>query len=371
MKKKLLILICRDFTENSFKRFGISFFNKNYNTKIINISNLIEKKKYSFLKVKLIIKKFNARIYLDLIDNQNYNYIKIYLDNLNIIRVDLKCLSGYPFTLKKDNFYCRIVKYLKTLFYPRIFFHKIYLFLKNININIFSPKNNLIIYGGVHSKFFPNNENAKNIIYGSCLDYHFFFGKYRNNFYKKYAVFIDAGIPHHIDHKFDVNLLINKDNYYKSLYKFFCLFEVRSGLKIIIALHPRSKNSYFPRYFKRFKIIKNNTAKLIKYSELVFLHQSTALVLAILFKKPLIYLTCNEIEKYKFIFNPYYESYLTKSKIINIDDFSMKNFKFNKFYYYNNKIRSQYYRNFIKHPLSAKRPWYHELKNYLDNKNLF
>ena len=370
MKKKLLILICRDFTENSFKRFGISFFNKNYNTKIINIFNLSEKKNYSSLKIKKLIKKFNARVYLDLVDNKKYNDIKIYLDNLNIVRTDIKCLSGYPHSLKKKNFYCRFIKNFKTLLYPRIFFYKFFTFLKNIKKNQFKPKNNLIIYGGLHSKFFPNTKNFKYKVYASCLDYHYCLKEYRNSFYKKYAVFVDAGISYHPDHKFDYNLAINKKKYYKSLYNFFNQFEIESGLKIIIALHPRSKPSYFPKYFKKYKIIKNNTAKLIKYSELVFLHGSTALVMAIFFKKPLIYLTCNEIEKVKFIFNPCYESYLTNSKIINIDTFSEKNNKISEFYYFDKKIRSLYYKNFIKHPLSSKLPWYCELKRYFDNNDL-
>jgi hypothetical protein len=370
VKKKLLILICRDFTKNSFKRFGISFFNKNYNTKIINIFNLSEKKKCSNLKIKKIIKKFNARVYLDLVDNEKYDYIKIYLDNLNIVRIDIKCLSGYPYTLKKNNFYWRVTKIFKTLLYPRIFFYKFFTILKNIKKSQFKPKNNLIIYGGLHSKFFPNTKNSKYKVYASCLDYYYCLKEYKNSFYKKYAVFVDAGISYHPDQKFDQNLVINRENYYESLYSFFNQFEIQSGLKIIIALHPRSKPSYFPKYFKKYKIIKNNTAKLIKYSELVFLHQSTALVMAIFFKKPLIYLTCNEIEKYKFIFNPCYESYLTNSKTINIDTFGEKNYKISIFYYFKKKIRSLYYKNFIKHPLSAKLPWYYELKSYLNNNDL-
>jgi hypothetical protein len=92
--------------------------------------------------------------------------------------------------------------------------------------------------------------------------------------------------------------------------------------------------------------------------------------MAIFFKKPLIYLTCSEIEKYKFIFNPCYESYLTNSKTINIDTFSEKNYKIKEFYYFNKKIRNLYYKNFIKHPLSAKLPWYCELKSHFNNNDL-
>ena len=57
-------------------------------------------------------------------------------------------------------------------------------------------------------------------------------------------------------------------------------------------------------------------------------------------------------------------------KIINIDTFIEKNNKINEFYYFDKKIRSLYYKNFIKHPLSSKLPWYCELKRYFDNNDL-
>ena len=63
-------------------------------------------------------------------------------------------------------------------------------------------KNNLIIYGGLHSKFFPNTKNSKYKVYASCLDYHYCLKEYKNSFYKKYAVFVDAGISYHPDQKF-------------------------------------------------------------------------------------------------------------------------------------------------------------------------
>ena len=52
-----------------------------------------------------------------------------------------------------------------------------------------------------------------------------------------------------------------------------------------------------PDYFKGRKCIKGKTIELIKKSRLVLGHCSTALIFANLFYKPVIFMTCSELEK--------------------------------------------------------------------------
>ena len=66
-------------------------------------------------------------------------------------------------------------------------------------------------------------------------------------------------------------------------------------MKSIIAAHPRRDKKDLPNIDKRF--IFNKTPQLIRDSALVVLHHSTAISLAVLFKKPMVLLTLDEFEK--------------------------------------------------------------------------
>ena len=74
--------------------------------------------------------------------------------------------------------------------------------------------------------------------------------------------------------------------------RFFNDLNKKFNYKIFIAIHPRSNNLYknnFKKIFKekKFKIIDGQTAKFIKKSKLVISHNSSAIQLAILWKRPI------------------------------------------------------------------------------------
>ena len=73
-------------------------------------------------------------------------------------------------------------------------------------------------------------------------------------------------------------------------------FELETGLKVKFAKHPKSFKD-FSNLLKDFECYKANTAEIVKNSSLVFLHSSTAVSYAVLFSKPTVFLTSNELEK--------------------------------------------------------------------------
>lgn len=114
----------------------------------------------------------------------------------------------------------------------------------------------------------------------------------------RYAVFIDQYFPFHPD-------LIQfgqetpedfAEHYYALVRKSFELIEHETGLEIIVAAHPRSNYDDKPDFFDKRKVIKGRTAALIKHSSLVVLHYSTALNLALLFGKPVLFLNNRRID---------------------------------------------------------------------------
>ena len=112
------------------------------------------------------------------------------------------------------------------------------------------------------------------------------------------AVFLDEFYPFHSDFTLlDRESPVKADSYYKLLNTFFDLVEKETGLSVIIAAHPRSDYQNRPDYFSGRKCIKDRTVKLIKESRLVLAHSSTAVKLANLFYKPVIFMTSLDLDK--------------------------------------------------------------------------
>ena len=116
----------------------------------------------------------------------------------------------------------------------------------------------------------------------------------------EYAVFLDQYLPHHPDN-LDPNKQpdCNIDDYYPPINDFFQNIEVILELKIIIAAHPRSNYEAIGNPFNGRRIIFGKTQSLVKNSKLVFTHFSTSLSFAILYKKPVIFLTHKKLSSYK------------------------------------------------------------------------
>ena len=120
------------------------------------------------------------------------------------------------------------------------------------------------------------------------------------------AVFLDEFLPFHSDYylspgyyPFDKKDSNGRDieRYYSLLNEFFDVVEEKTGLEVVIAAHPRSDYENRPDYFKGRRCIRGKTAGLIKECKLVLCHCSIALGFAILFHKPVIFMTFSELDR--------------------------------------------------------------------------
>jgi hypothetical protein len=108
----------------------------------------------------------------------------------------------------------------------------------------------------------------------------------------KYAVFIDMYVPFHPDYELlGLEYECTVDDYFPPLVAFFDLIESFTGCEVIIAAHPKAEYERHPDFFAGRKIIRNETINLVKYSDFVMTHSSTALNYAVLYGKPLLLLT--------------------------------------------------------------------------------
>ena len=113
------------------------------------------------------------------------------------------------------------------------------------------------------------------------------------------GVFVDQYLPFHPDVTYiEGNLAkTTPEEYYPILCNFFDFLEEKFSVRIVIAAHPRSKYEEHPDVFGQRNIIRGKTAELIRQSGFVLLHNSIAIDYAILFKKPVIFVTTDKIDE--------------------------------------------------------------------------
>jgi hypothetical protein len=174
------------------------------------------------------------------------------------------------------------------------FFIKIPLLLFGV-----SPATFALAGGARSSTNMPLINSRTEVIWIHALDYDIYLDDKENvNGGKKIAVFLDVYLPFHPDHIHSgINSSVTPDEYYPLLCNFFNYMEEELGLKVVIAAHPRSHYDKLLDFFQGRKVMREKTVELVKKSKLVILHNSTAINFSVLFKKPMIFVTMDELEK--------------------------------------------------------------------------
>ncbi len=114
----------------------------------------------------------------------------------------------------------------------------------------------------------------------------------------KYVVFIDQNILEHTDFiRAGIKLNMSSTKYYEELDNYFDLIESIYGYETVVSVHPRADIEKYKKRFKGRKIIQGETCNLVKHCEFVMTHYSTAVNFAIIYKKPILFLTTNELQK--------------------------------------------------------------------------
>jgi hypothetical protein len=155
---------------------------------------------------------------------------------------------------------------------------------------------------------------------------------------KDYLVFIDQNLPYHLDFiRNNEKPYVSAQNYYASLNKFFDFVENKTNKEIVIALHPNSaKNHQFNK-----KTFLGKTMNLIKFSEGVILHSSTAVSFAIIYNKPICMIETDEIVNSKMHSFNILMSNILKVPLFNIDRSSNFEFLIGNYETYKNKYISK------------------------------
>ena len=141
------------------------------------------------------------------------------------------------------------------------------------------------------------DQKQSKIVQINSIDYdRFLLNQIESLFDKKYCVFLDQYYPFHPDLLVSGEKHISPNLYYSSLNAFFEKIESTLNIEVIVAAHPLADKYAEQNYFCGRKIYFNKTVDLIAKAEYVIAHTSTAISYAVLFKKPLIFITDNNIK---------------------------------------------------------------------------
>lgn len=115
---------------------------------------------------------------------------------------------------------------------------------------------------------------------------------------EKICVFLDEGLTDHPDYEISGGPSpLDAETYIKSLNRLFDRIESASGLKVVVASHPKSHYEDRPLLFGGREIVKGRTLELVAHCSMVVLHFSTAVSFAVLFQKPILVVKTRDMSR--------------------------------------------------------------------------
>lgn len=188
----------------------------------------------------------------------------------------------------------------------------------------------IVLAGGEKSMSYLGSTLGKNskIIWIHSLDYDIYLNELKKNGSSdaENIVFLDENVPFNPDYKhLKLAPFSNPEEYYPVLRNFFDLLEHEFGFSVIIAAHPSSNEEELSAYFGNRQVFKGKTVELVRMSRFTIVHTSASLGYAILFKKPVVFVTTNRLDKSLLGPSINFVSSLLGKKPINLDN----NYNFN------------------------------------------
>ena len=281
----MIILISWPFNDRAYYRLGIDQLEKKrIEFKILNLFELIyPKSKNIFNDRKVYSKEITISSYREL-----FSYLREEKSIFNFLNIKKETLSIFLLLTLLNK------KYIAFNNMPLPLEEKIS--KKYILFNLFLKSASVGAVVGENERF-PLSQSTRFIkIHSIDYDTYLRFEKKQEKqlVNSKYLVFIDQDLPYHLDYiRESEKPYVTAKNYYTSLNTLFDSLEKKTGKEVVIALHPNSttKHQYHQKTFI------GETINLIKYSDGVILHSSTALNFAIIYDKPLCMITTDEIVK--------------------------------------------------------------------------
>lgn len=318
MNKKIVMLFNCPVVEGFIKKYCLDeIVALGYDFRVIDLSSVLEKeyekntkanvsfptkfpiiKFYTYKEVKNFIKE-NAKdsLFLPMFDfiftaRKIFYYFSLYRVEYGYVNNLLSPLfapaQNNKLVIKSYKF---SYKYIRSALFHRVW-RKILPF----------KRANFMCFGGTNGKKFCLSEGACNKktrqidLYTFDFENFLFARDIKQS--TNYCVFIDQYIPFHPDNVVHGGLKINPDVYYKELEILLDAIGKKYNLEIVISAHPQANYNQL-KYFEKYRIEYGKTAELVKNSQLVCTHFSTAVIYGIMAKKKIILLNNKSLSQYE------------------------------------------------------------------------
>lgn len=304
----------------------------------LSLPNIFTISSFSHMEQKVLQNNPDNTVFLSGLDD-NYTYRKIFklLKKQNFIITTIFPYAGM------QTFHYTLIHKIKRAFSSNIF-KKISGLVKNSYYSFYKK----IYHIDLTTYFFSSAQPCSVAI--NHPDYeHFIKIKAADTSIQKeaYIVFLDTYMPLHPDLvTFNALKYVRPKNYQAAMCNFFEKLEQKFNAEVIIAAHPKARYDNFE--FGKRKIIKYKTAELVKNAELVVSHMSNSTAYALLFDKPVIFITTNEVNSIpKFAFKLHCYVQQLNKRIYNIDQCSIQQMDFSKI---NDENRKKYLYSYLTSP---------------------
>ena len=344
-QKQVIYLISSPLSLRDFKRYGVqNWIDHGWKVKVFDITRFLNPKFWSYVDGDKLNINFEGLTIFHNINEilsaiSNLQNKVVFLDYIGFSNTEIKIrkiasmhgiliksrLGSVPQAKTKINF----LNLFSLIIHPINFVNKLTSFIKHKVEKIRSNKclpDYLVVSG---SKSMSGiNDKKTSIIKAHNFDYDLFIEKKQIAPNKKSnsLVFLDEDGSYHSDYYYmKIKPFVTADKYYPVID--LGLDKIADSLKlnIKIAAHPRSDYNVKKIRYKH-PTIKNETFELIKDADVIVGHGSIALQLAVIMKKPIIFVTTDEIQNASYA-KPYaklidhYAKTLGK-KVINLSNLS-------------------------------------------------
>lgn len=134
------------------------------------------------------------------------------------------------------------------------------------------------------------------------------------------AVFLDQNLGYHPDQAHSSLLSpVDVDRYYPQLREVFDTLE-RNGLEVSVALHPKAASDDVIDLFGERNVVRGSSQQLLRDAALVLCHASASVSYAVIWRKPVLFLSTNELERSWYHGHIHEMARILKRPILNIDE---------------------------------------------------
>ena len=369
-KMNIVFITDRKFSNRDFNRYGVWELSDKFKVWVLDCSLIINEKQAlkdnnpqfkkridfnnyitvaNFRSIIDYLERHPTYFYIDLLNTASFLIIKIrrILHAKGVHRIKL-CLGELPLI---DSINTPLARFKNAAMRGKLH-QKIFNYIvRRLFSRFFEPGVDIAVFSGdICSKRYPRL--SQHIIWAHSLDYEIY--RYysqvesQDESDKRYAVFLDQNAPAHPDYGFHGNKPpVTQKNYYSSLNKFFDDFEKQTGLEVIIAGHPRSEVRD-GRFWCGRNFVLKKTPQLVREAELVFVHYSTAISFAVMWRKPIVQLVTGEYVK-SYRWNRFTAfSALLNLTVLNTDDYESIELLDNDVRLLDEAMYDRYEREFLK-----------------------